>query len=46
VRVAVRTLHEMFEADRVGRIHTISLTVDTTHLERATDRPAVVPLVV
>lgn len=45
-QVAIRTLHEIFEADRVGRIHTISLTVDTTTIDPATGQPTVIPLVI
>jgi restriction system protein len=45
-QVALRTLHEVFEADRVGRIHSVALTVDTEHLDPATGRPAAVPLVI
>ena len=45
-QVAVRTLHEIFEADRVGRIHSVSLTVVTSHLDPATGQPVTVPLAV
>jgi Domain of unknown function (DUF4041)/T5orf172 domain len=44
-QVAVRTLHEVFEADRVGRVRSISLTILTDHLDPATGRPVEVPLV-
>jgi restriction system protein len=45
-QVAVRSLHEVFEADRAGRIHSIALTVSTDHLNEATGQPETVPLVV
>ena len=45
-QVALRTLHEVFEADRTGRIHSVSLTVDTAHVDPATGLPTVTPLVV
>lgn len=35
-QVAVRSLHEVFEADRAGRIQTIALTVATEALDPAT----------
>jgi restriction system protein len=45
-QVALRTLHEIFEADRAGRIHSIALTVGTSHLAPATGRPENVPLAI
>lgn len=45
-QVAVRTLHEVFEADRAGKIHTIALTVGVDRIAPATGRPETVPLVV
>lgn len=45
-QVALRSLHEVFEADRAGRIHSISLTVDTAHIDPATGLPVVTPLVI
>lgn len=45
-QVAVRTLHEIFEADRAERIRTISLTVQTEHISPSTGQPEVVPLVI
>ncbi len=45
-QVAVRTLHEIFEADRAGKIHSISLTVGVDRVAPATGRPETVPLVV
>lgn len=43
--VALRSLHEVFEADRDQRIKTIALTVKTHSVDAATGRPADVPLV-
>jgi restriction system protein len=45
-QVAVRTLHEIFEADRAGKIHSISLTVGVNRVAPATGLPETVPLVV
>ncbi|HYO19807.1 MAG TPA: hypothetical protein VES02_14210 [Dermatophilaceae bacterium] len=45
-QVAVRTLHEVFEADRAAKIRSISLTVGTGHISPATGLPETVPLVV
>ena len=42
---ALRTLHEVFEADRVGRIQTISLTVGTEALDIATGQMTETPLI-
>lgn len=44
-QVALRTLHEIFEADRAGRIQTISVTIVTEALDVGTGRMAEVPLV-
>ena len=44
-QVAVRTLHEVFEADRAGKIHSISLTVGVNHIAPATGKPEYAPLV-
>jgi restriction system protein len=44
-QVAVRTLHEVFEADRAGKIQSIALTVGTDVVAAATGRPETVPLV-
>ncbi|WP_221633962.1 hypothetical protein [Nocardioides luti] len=44
-QVAVRTLHEVFEADRAGKIHSIALTVGTDTIAPATGQPEYVPLV-
>jgi restriction system protein len=45
-QVAVRTLHEIFEADRAGKIHSISLTVGVDRVAPATGLPETIPLVV
>jgi restriction system protein len=45
-QVAVRALHEIFEADRGGKIHSIALTVDTNAVSPATGLPDDVPLVI
>ena len=44
-QVAVRTLHEIFEADRAGRIQTISLTVATQAIDPGTGHMADIPLI-
>ena len=44
VQVALRTLHEVFEADRAGHIRTVSATVGTTALNPATGHDEWVPL--
>lgn len=44
-QVALRTLHEVFEADRVGRIQTISLTVVTSASDPATGQLVETPLI-
>lgn len=45
-QVAVRTIHEIFEADREGKINSIALTVSVNRISPATGRPEQVPLVV
>lgn len=45
-QVAVRTIHEVFEADRTGKIRTIALTVATQGINPATGRVQTVPLVI
>jgi restriction system protein len=45
-QVAVRTLHEIFEADRGGKIHSIALTVGADVLSPATGLRETVPLVI
>ncbi len=42
---AVRTLHEVFEADRAGKIRSIALTVGVNRVAPATGLPETVPLV-
>jgi restriction system protein len=44
--VALRSIHEVFEADRRGLIKTISLTVGTETIDPATGRHTYVPFVV
>jgi restriction system protein len=43
--VALRTLHEIFEADRVGRIQTIALTVVSEALDVATGQMIETPFI-
>jgi restriction system protein len=45
-QVALRTLHEVFEADRNGKIHSIALTVVADSISSATGHEETVPLVV
>jgi restriction system protein len=45
-QVAVRTLHEVFEADRAGKIHSIALIVGVETVAPATGLPTRLPLVV
>jgi restriction system protein len=45
-QVALRTLHEIFKADRGGKIHSIAVTVGTEALSPATGLRDAVPLVV
>ncbi len=45
-QVAVRSLHEVFEGDRSGKIHSIALTVGTNVLSPATGLRESVPLVI
>lgn len=45
-QVAVRTLHEVFEADRAGKIHSIALTVGVNRIAPATGKPEHVTLAV
>ena len=45
-QVALRTLHEVFEADRAGKIRSIALTVSVETVAAATGRPVLVSLVV
>lgn len=43
-QVALRTMHEVFEADRAGHIVTVSLEVATDHIDVATGQPTRTPL--
>lgn len=43
--VAIRTLHEVFESDREGRIQTVSLTVQTETVSPATGLVEAFPLI-
>jgi restriction system protein len=45
-QVALRTLHEVFEADRAGKIHSIALSVGVESVNPATGRSEVIPLAV
>ena len=45
-QVALRTMHEIFEADRAGKIRSVALTVSTFHTSPATGLHEAVPLVV
>lgn len=42
--VALRTLHELWEADRTRKLQTISMTVCVAHLDPATGRDTTTPL--
>lgn len=43
-QVALRVLHEVFEADRQAKIHSIALTVGATHIAPHSGLPEFVPL--
>jgi restriction system protein len=45
-QVAVRSLHEIFEADREAKIHSVALTVGVNRVSPATGRAEEVPLAV
>jgi restriction system protein len=45
-QAAVRSLHEVFEADRDAKIHSIALTVGVDRISPATGHPETVPLVI
>jgi restriction system protein len=45
-QVAVRSLHEIFEADRGGKIHSIALTLGTEAVSPATGLSDAIPLVI
>lgn len=44
-QIAVRTLHEIFEADRAEKINSVSLTLQVPRVSPATGQPEEVPLV-
>ena len=44
-QVALRSLHEVFEADRAGKMNSIALTVGVHTVNPATGRPEVITLV-
>lgn len=44
-QVALRSLHEVFEADRAGKIHSIALTVGVQTVSPATGKPELITLV-
>ena len=43
--IVLRTLHEVWESDRLGHVETISLTAGVEHIDPATGRPTTTPLV-
>jgi restriction system protein len=43
--VVLRTLHEVWESDRLGHVATIALTASTTHIDPATGQPVSTPLI-
>jgi restriction system protein len=45
-QVAVRTLNEVFETDRAGKIHSIALVVGVEAIAPATGLPGTIPLVI
>lgn len=45
-QVSLRSIHEVFEADRRGLIRTISIEVGTDAIDPATGRPSYVPFVI
>ena len=45
-QVALRVLHEVFEADRAAEIHSISLTVGASHIAPHTGLPEFVPFAI
>lgn len=42
--IVLRTLHEVWESDRLGHVETISLTAGVEHVDPATGRPTITPL--
>lgn len=45
-QTAVRTLHDVFGADRQGKIHSVALTVGVDRISPATGLPETIPLVI
>ena len=43
--IVLRTMHEVWESDRLGHVNTISLTAGVEHIDPATGRPTTTPLV-
>lgn len=43
---AIRSIHEVFEADRAGKIKSISLTIDTERISPSTGLPEVITLAI
>ncbi len=43
--IVLRTLHEVWESDRLGHVDTIALTAGVEHIDPATGRPTTTPLV-
>ncbi|MGH3374983.1 MAG: hypothetical protein ACRDP6_09610, partial [Actinoallomurus sp.] len=42
--IVLRTLHEVWESDRLGHVDTIALTAGVEHVDPATGRPTVTRL--
>jgi restriction system protein len=45
LNIVLRTLHEVWESDRLGHVETISLTAGVDHIDPATGRSKTTPLV-
>jgi restriction system protein len=45
-QVALRTLHEVFDGERAGKIHSVALTVAVETINAATGLPISIPLVI
>lgn len=43
--IVLRTMHEVWESDRLGHVDTIALTAGVEHIDPATGRPTTTPLV-
>ncbi len=43
--IVLRTMHEVWESDRLGHVDSISLTAGVEHIDPATGRPSTTPLV-